>query len=176
MALVSAVVSYKSKNLVQILPPDKDYAFGIKLASNKIYDIGLDQSSSCTGIAISSTDDDLNILVDVRNDSFDKNTFYRELKGVLYRLIANQKIRNIVCEDPPPVKNKKYTSTVLLELRGRLEAWVEEIDELRAGKFDSVYPQTWKSLVVDKSKGKNRSNIKECIADDICDIYPEFRK
>ena len=176
MAVVSAVVSYRSKNFSHILPPEKDYAFGIKLPKDKIFDIGIDQSSSCTGIAISSTDDDLNILIDVRNDSFDKNTFYRELKGILYRLIADRKVRDITCEDPPPVKGKKYASTVLLELRGRLEAWIEEIDELRNGNFDSIFPQTWKSLVVDKSKGKNRSNIKECIADDICDIYPEFRK
>lgn len=37
-------------------------------------------------------------------DSFNKNTFYRELKGVLRKLVNERNIRLVVCEDPIPAK------------------------------------------------------------------------
>lgn len=86
------------------------------------------------------------------------------------------KIRLVICEDPPPVKNKRYTSTVLLELRGRVSEWMEEIPEFTQATFKSIYPQTWKSMIVDKTKGTGRSNDKAMIAEDICDILPEFNQ
>lgn len=116
------------------------------------------------------------MIVDVRNNSFNKNTFYRELKGVLRKLVNERNIRLVVCEDPIPAKGKKYASTVLLELRGQVSAWMEEIPEFNQASFNSLYPQSWKALIVDKAKGKHRSNDKECIASDICDIVPRFRK
>lgn len=176
MAIVSACIQYYSKNFDSCVPPTPNDLFSVVLPRNKVYDVGLDQSSSCTGIAIISTDNDLEMIVDVRNNSFNKDTFYRELKGVLRKLVYERNIRLVVCEDPVPAKGKKYASTVLLELRGRISSWMEEIPEFNQASFNSLYPQSWKSLVVDKSKGKHRSNDKECIASDICDIVPGFRK
>lgn len=176
LAVVSAVVVVESKNFSTCIPPVSEDLFSLKLSSKYTYDIGIDQSSSCTGIAIRSTDKDIKVLIDVRRDCGDKPTFYRELKGILRGCIAGHKIREFTCEDPVPTKGKKYSSTVLLELRGRVSEWVESIPELENAHADSLYPQTWKSFIVDKSKGKNRSNNKFCIADDICDKVPEFRK
>ena len=176
MAIVSACIKYYSKNFDSCVPPTPNDLFSVILPRDKTYDIGLDQSSSCTGIAIRSIDGDLEMIVDVRNNSFNKNTFYRELKGVLRKLVNGRNIRLVVCEDPIPAKGKKYASTVLLELRGQISAWMEEIPEFNQASFNSLYPQSWKSLIVDKSKGKHRSNDKECIASDICDIVPRFRK
>jgi hypothetical protein len=152
--------SLYSKNFDSCVPPTPSDLFSVILPRDKTYDIGLDQSSSCTGIAIRSVDGDLEMIVDVRNNSFNKNTFYRELKGVLRKLVNGRNIRLVVCEDPIPAKGKKYASTVLLELRGQISAWMEEIPEFNQASFNSLYPQSWKSLIVDKSKGKHRSNDK----------------
>ncbi len=176
MAKVSATYSIKSVNKSGIIIPMQDDMFELTLAKGVAYDIGIDQSSTCTGIAISSIDDNINVIIDVRNDSFNKETFYRELRSLLKRLVHGMQIRLVVCEDPPPVKNKYYSSAVLLELRGRVSAWMTEIEELSQADFRSIFPQSWKPFIVDKSKGPNRSNIKKCIAEDVCAIIPDFEK
>lgn len=104
MAIVSACIQYYSKNFDSCVPPTPNDLFSVILPRDKTYDIGLDQSSSCTGIAIRSIDGDLEMIVDVRNNSFNKNTFYRELKGVLRKLVNERNIRLVVCEDPIPAK------------------------------------------------------------------------
>ena len=76
MAIVSACIQYYSKNFDSCVPPTPSDLFSVILPRDKTYDIGLDQSSSCTGIAIRSVDGDLEMIVDVRNNSFNKNTFY----------------------------------------------------------------------------------------------------
>lgn len=176
MAIVTATAVITHKNYHVCIPHVHTSLFNLKLIHDLTYDIGIDQSSSCTGIAIRSIDKDINILIDIRRDCGDKESFYREVKGILRGLITGLKIRSIVCEDPPPVTGKRYASAILLELRGIVSGWVETIPELAQAEFSSVYPQTWKSFIVDKSKGKGRSNIKACIAEDICDIVPGFNQ
>lgn len=179
MAIVSATYSIERPDgliISDVVSPRRDEAFAIALSQKYAYDIGIDQSTSCTGIAIRSLCGKVNVLIEMRNDSFDKNSYYRSLKSLIKRLVKDQYIRMVVCEDPPYVKGKKYTSTILLELRGKVEAWMEDIEELQKASFNSIFPQSWKSLVLDKSKGKHRSNDKACIAEDICDIIPAFNK
>ena len=174
MAIVSAAISVRSANFNKVINPVYADLFSLSLKSGVTYDIGIDQSSFCTGIGIQSLDSDINIIIEVRNNASTKTSYYRELKGILHNLVLGHDIRNVICEDPPPVKNKRYSSQVLLELRGQVEEWCEEVAELQKANFRSIFPQTWKARVVKKEKGKNRSNNKECIASDICDDYPEF--
>ena len=107
-------------------------------------------------------------------DTGDRDEFYRELYRVLKKIVHGQKIRHIICENPPPVQGQKYSSRLLLELLGRVSAWVEEIPELRAAEFGKIFPQSWKPFIINKEKGKGRDKVKALIAEDICDILPEF--
>ena len=154
--------------------PKPHYEFSLTLMKNKEYDVALDQSTSCTGIAIFSTDNDVKILLEVARDTGEKETFYRDLKHILGAIVKDNKIRLVICEDPPYVKNKMYSSRMLLELRGRIQEWMYDIPEFTEAEFCSIFPQSWKTFVVDKSKGTGRSNKKACIAEDICDVYPIF--
>lgn len=181
MAYVSGVIHYTpnvpGKGPIKIkIMPEPHTELEIKLLSDLTYDIALDQSSSCTGIAIFSTDNSVKILLEVARDTGTRDTFYRDLKSFLYSLIKGHNIRLVISEDPPPVKGQMYTSRMLLELKGRISEWFEDFPELENAEKAVIFPQSWKSLVMDKSKGTGRSSKKKCIADDICDIYPMFRE
>lgn len=112
-----------------------------------------------------------------RDKSLPDRVFYKELKEFLVRLVANKKVRMLVYEKPVPNRKFQTAQRMLYELKGRLEEWIYDIPELEAASIiDSVFPQTWKSLVMDKSKGKNRSNDKLEIARDLIDLYPALRE
>lgn len=175
MARISGLIDYTAKKFRKMILPEPHYNFSLILPENLVYDVALDQSSSCTGIAIFSTDNQLKILLELARDTGNKETFYRDVKQVLANIVKGRVVRLVICEDPPPVKGKMYSSRVLLELRGRVESWMEIIPEFNSAKFCSIFPQSWKTLVMDKSKGKGRSSVKKCIAEDVTDIFECFR-
>ena len=176
MAIVTGRASVRSKCFLQDIGPCFSTDFNLKLQTNNVYRIGIDQSSSCTGIAIQDVSKDTTILIDFKRDSNDKEGFYRDLKYFIKKIIHGISIQYFVYEKPIYTPNQRYTSRMLIELSGRVQEWVTEFEELQgATVVDSVFPQSWQSLVVDSSKGKNRMRKKECIADDLCDLYPEFR-
>jgi hypothetical protein len=175
MAIVSGRCALRQLNRVIEIGPAFASDIHITLPSDKKLLVGIDQSSTCTGIAVADWDFSIVMLIDFKKDSNNKEAFYRDLKKFIIRLIANKNIVYFVSEKPIPAKNQRYASQVLMELRGRLDSWVEEIPELQNCIVDSMFPQSWKSLVMDKSKGTGRTSKKECIAEDLCDIFPEFR-
>lgn len=174
MAHVSGVIDIKSNGFRKLILGEYSSDFNLILPENLVYDIGIDQSSSCTGFYICDTKSNINILLEFARDTSDSEAFYRDLQYFIGRVTKDRNIRLVVCEDPPYVKGKQYSSRLLLELRGKLSGWMSMIPALEKAELKSIYPQTWKSLIVDKSKGKNRSNVKKFIADDVCDILPCF--
>ena len=171
---VSGAISIPRANYLHEMMCIPEYDLNIKLSTRLSYDVSLDQSSTCTGIAIVSVDNNIRIILDCMRDTGDRDEFYRELYRVLKKIVHGQKIRHIICENPPPVQGQKYSSRLLLELLGRISAWVEEIPELRAAEFGKIFPQSWKPFIINKEKGKGRDKVKALIAEDICDILPEF--
>lgn len=150
----------------------------INLDPNMVWDIGIDQSTSCTGVTIMNVDETMAGTFDIHRDrSLEDYVFYRELKQFLTRLVANKKVRILVFEKPVPNQRFRNAQRVLYELKGRLEEWVYDIPELEsAAIFDSIFPHSWKPLVMDKSKGPNRSNNKLEIARDLIDKFPALRE
>lgn len=175
MAYISGCINFEPREFTSNFLPEPHTQFELVLPKKLTYDVALDQSSSCTGIAIFSTDEQVKILLEVARDTGERETFYRDVKSILSNIVKDRKIRLVICEDPPPVKGQMYTSRVLLELRGRVSEWMEEIPAFEEAEFRSIFPQSWKTLVMDKSKGKGRSSKKKCIAEDIVDQYECFR-
>lgn len=87
----------------------------------------------------------------------------------------DQQFDLVVNEKPVPKKCFAHARDTLLELLGRLNVWIEDTPEFENAQHGAVFPQTWKSQVMDKSKGKNRSNIKSEVASDLVDKYPELK-
>lgn len=176
MAIVTGRVSVRSKGFLKDIGPVFSTDFNLVLKSGIKYRMAIDQSTTCTGIAIQDVNKDITILFDFKRDSTDKEGFYRDLKFFIKKIIHGVDLQYFVYEKPIYTPNQRYTSRMLIELSGRVMEWKDEFEELQGDTVvDCVFPQTWQSLVVDHSKGKNRMRKKECIADDLCDLFPEFR-
>lgn len=144
--------------------------FDLKLKDDREWDVGIDQSTSCTGICLQDTKKEFQVLLDVKRDkALSKNEYYNDLFYLLKRLFAEKNIRYLVYERPAP--KDMYASRVLQELKGHLDEWIRTIPELEFATVESVFPQTWKKYIVDKSKGKGRGKIKSAIAEDLCDRF-----
>lgn len=176
MNIVIGVIGFLKQNRAIPIDPQRMSDFELILNKDCTWEMGIDQSTSCTGIALTDKEKNYVILLDCHRDKkIAKDIFYRELKYLLKRLAANQKYSMQIHERPVPAKYRS-AGNVLLELKGRLEDWMYEIPEFENILHDSIYPQSWKSQVIDKSKGKNRFNDKAAIADDLCDRYPILRQ
>ena len=111
-----------------------------------------------------------NILEEYLKKKLSNVDYYRDLKYLLKRLVEGNNIYFLIYERPAP--KDMYASRVLQELKGHLEEWISEIPEFEFATIESLFAQTWKKYVVDKSKGKGRAKIKGDIAEDLCDRYP----
>lgn len=152
------------------LAPEINNALNKKLT----YYISIDQSTTCTGIYIYQKDSKLQIVFDFLRTNSDKDEYIRELTILMKLLLKNLKIGLFVMEKPVPSKYRS-AGDVLKRLAGYIKSWKLTIPELENVVIEETYPQSWKSKMVDKSKGKNRFNIKREVADDICDRFPLLR-
>lgn len=147
------------------------------------YMVGIDQSTSCTGIYIKESTGLIDLLLDVKRDGMEKETFYRELEGLLKKLLKDVDVGLIVHEEPVPNRAQYYSGKVLLELKGRLRDWIAKIPSLQQASLVSLYPQSWKSLILDKQAAKEegetltkRGKSKAKIAIDVCKYVPWFNE
>lgn len=139
------------------------------------WQLGIDQSTSCTGIALRDLEGQFLILLDIKRDrALAREEYFRELHFFLKRIARGMTFTLVVNERPVPGKYRS-SGDVLREFLGHLNEWIISIPELSLARHESIYPQTWKSLIVNKSKGKNRSNIKSEVALDVVDIYPDLQ-
>lgn len=139
------------------------------------FEIGIDQSTTCTGICITDTQNTCYCLVDFKRESTDKDLYKVQLKKLVSEIVKGLRINLIVFEKP---LNKRFSKAtpVLRELFGFIKSWKLEIDELYDAKSDSIFPHQWKAKVLDKSKGTGRTAIKSEIAIDICDKIPVLNR
>lgn len=186
MAVISGMAYYKKTDKSMFIDPVPVYKCNIKLPENFKYLVGIDQSSSCTGLFICNKEMTFFSLLEIKNDTGNKEFFYRDLKNLLFSLFNNRDVQLIVHEEPVP-NLKQYTSgKILLELKGKLQEWIQDLPSLEKPQLKNLYPQTWKKYVVSKEKAKNcgetfqaRSKNKMKIAEDICDIFTflkEYKK
>lgn len=150
----------------------------IRLPAGRRYLIGMDQSSKSTGIYVTDQDISFHFIGTIERNATNKYKFYDDLKFFVRRLIHERDIDAFVTERLLPA-NRGYSLPTLAELKGYINGWKVDIPELAmmsAERFSEMHPSTWKSVMMDKSKGKGRSNKKREIALDICDKFPELRE
>lgn len=150
-------------------------SFNLVLRKDKEWFVGIDQSSSCTGISLIAADYSYIILLDLKRDrNLLREVFYDEMYNFIKRLAKGNKFLVIANERPVPSKYRN-AGVLLMELKGKIDEWIRTIPEFEGVEHASLFPQTWKSLVVDKSKGKGRTRDKYAIATDITDAFPVLR-
>lgn len=178
MAVIAGIAFSTKDQKKSLILPTYSSTFHLKLFPDRHYKVALDQSSTCTGIAICDTMNDTYVMLDFQRDSNSKETFYTELFGFLYETFQNSDVDLLVYERPVP--SHSYARAVLTELKGKLDEWIPRIPGFRNAYVDSLYPQSWKKFIVNTKKGgiivggkkKRRGDIKKLVASDICEILP----
>lgn len=153
----------------------RDFSIDFSAASGMEWVLGIDPASKFTGLCMMDTNKQFIILLDcMRDNKCDADTYFDELYYLIKRLVSWRNIKLTVNEKPFDSKYSKANYT-LIALRGKIDLWVKKIPELAASQYRLIYVNSWKSRIVDKSKGKNRYNQKGAVAEDLCDIFPALR-
>ena len=184
MSIISGYVTVKLKNnekLKQYFSPVYGTKVPVTLAENFVYRLSIDQSTSCTGLFIRSECGTINLMLEVKRGASEKEEYFKELEYILKQLFLDQKVSIIIHEEPVPNKNQYYSGKVLIELKGRLREWIKRIPAFQDAEVVSMYPQSWKTFVVDKEAAKEsgktaaqRAKSKASIAEDVCKFLPDF--
>lgn len=174
---VPGTIYHKMIGITSLKTANTENGVSIKLKDDVEWELGIDQSTSCTGICLHSSDDSIRILLDIKRDkNAPKSEYFRELKYFLKRLAKGHKFSLIVNELPVKTDKNRSAGDVLKEFLGHLHEWIEDdIPEFTTARHEELFPQTWKSQMMDKSKGTNRSKIKSEVAADITDKYPDLK-
>lgn len=147
--------------------------YKIDLGEGREWTIAIDQSTTCTGIALIAADGSYGVMADVQRDPLlPASDFKKCLTKFMRRLVEGQKINTLIMERPIPHEKFKTSRDKLHELKGLVESWQESIYAFENTKFHDILPNSWRANVVDKRKGKGRSNDKLAIAYDVADHYP----
>ena len=174
MSLASGIITINPKNKFSTFKRMQvdEITNLIKLPDNLQYEIGIDQSTSCTGIYVQDTKNLVNILIELEYANKNKKSYFADIFDLIGTLVKGKTVNLIVCEKPVPKDVGSYTYRVLTELFGKLEVFLEFNPDLAKTELQSIFPQAWKSRIIDKSKGTGRINSKLCCAEDICDKKP----
>lgn len=129
--------------------------FEFHLVKDHTYYVGIDQSTTCTGIFIMDVDLKSYVMLDVKREGTDKDIYFRGLHGVLNMILTSANIKMVVLEEPFSSKFAPASSMILKELKGKLLAWFSQMPQLRQVPIHTIYPQTWKSKICDVSMNKN---------------------
>ena len=153
--------------------------FEFHLVKDHTYYVGIDQSTTCTGIFIMDVDLKSYVMLDVKREGTDKDIYFRGLHGVLNMILTSANIKMVVLEEPFSSKFAPASSMILKELKGKLLAWFSQMPQLRQVPIHTIYPQTWKSKICDVSMNKNDPikysdavKNKKAMASLLCRIFP----
>lgn len=141
------------------------------------YSMGIDQSTTCTGIYIEDVTEDFSAILEIPRDKvMSKTQYFSELTKFLNYMFKDRELTTVVYERPIPNMKQSVAYKTLTELAGKLEQWLYDNPAMTKVKTMSLYPQSWKSKVMDKSKGSGRTSNKMAIAEDICDAKPHLKE
>lgn len=142
--------------------------FSLKLDPSKVYDIGIDQSTSCTGIAICPLDGSFICILEVLNVNFD--SYYKvQLRNFLKTIFKDVSIRYLVMEEPLGYITGRRNK-VLTDLKKYLD---EMKNSLIVDNFTSIPVTSWRHGLMPKVVEGDRRK-KDTIVKVVLDMYSGF--
>ena len=148
----------------------KEFIKSFKLKDGVIYDIGMDQSNTCTGIGIVSMDNTYLAMMEVINGGVDFSYYRNALLSTLSTILSGAKVRYFIMEEPLGYitgKRNKY----LTELKNLLVNFFESGKGDNVSKFDRTAPQTWRSGLI-KKDNPHPKNSKDACVYEIKKLFP----
>lgn len=142
--------------------------FKLDLDKEKVYDIGIDQSTSCTGISICPLDKSFTAVLEVLN--FDRDVYYvPQLCRFIRTIFSGIKIRYFIMEEPLNYISGRRNS-VLTKLKKTLLPLKDELD---IQHFDTILPPSWRHGLMPKAVEGDRRK-KDTVVNAVLELYPKL--
>lgn len=157
------------------------------LSEGKVYQIGLDQSTSVAGVFIKDYKNTEAYMIEVsKNKGENADDFIFNFELLIHKLTEGRKVSHLIYERP--IKKENYRSSqVLFQLEGNVRAWVKRYKDFHSAMLDYIENSAWRSVVIlDKyartleRKEASKESIREllpwscyylfCLGPD-CDVY-----
>lgn len=157
------------------------YEYIIDLDKEQDYMLAIDQSLKSTGISLVSIDFSFMLIMTILVNNQDDNTRNRyvdDLVDFIEIMLQDVNLKFRTVEQVPPSKYRRV-SLKLDQLKGAIDFGLNRIPAIQrleeSCKF-SIYPNTWKSTVYDKTdKRKGAFNSKHEISKDIVKLFPNLQ-
>lgn len=148
-----------------------DFVNKFSLESEKLYDVALDQSNTCTGMTIRTVKEDRLIITEVINNGIDLHVYRNILVNILGRILPGKRVRYFLIEEPLGYITGQRNRE-LSKLKDVLTKFVSKTKGLDIKKFDTTPPQTWRSGLIKKDNPHPKNSKLACVFE-VKRLYPE---
>ena len=155
---------------------ESDADLDISLSPDKVYQIGLDQSTSCCGVFIKDYANTEAYMIELKGQTgkADDNIFTIEL--FLHKLCQAAKVSHLIYERPIKTDNFQ-SSRVLFQLEGTIRALNKRYDEFKPARLEYIENSSWRRVVILKhleNDGRKRASMESMHAIfDFSNFYDE---
>ena len=132
----------------------KDFSLNYKLPKGFIWDVGIDQSTSCTGLGAIDIDNKMIFCCEVSNEGLDVSYYTQALKNFFKHFLSCCKLRYLVMEEPLPYISGNQNH-VLVTLKKDLNDLFTS-GEFDYKKFDLIKPQSWRAGLIKKDNPNDK--------------------
>lgn len=142
--------------------------FKLEFSSN-LYDVALDQSTSCTGVAIKAVDDSFILVLEVVNSGTQSLFMINSLKRILEMLLTGKSLRYVIIEEPLPFISGHHNAK-LTSLKNDLIQFFKS-DCFEINNQPLIKPQSWRAGLIQKDN-PHVKNSKEACVFEVLKVYP----
>ena len=135
------IIDVENKKHVLGIYPAGEFLNSFSLEENDCYDVGIDQSTSCTGLGAIDIDNKMIFCCEVSNEGLDISYYTQALKNFFKYFLSCCKLRYLVMEEPLPYISGNQNH-VLVTLKKDLNDLFTS-GEFDYKKFDLIKPQSW---------------------------------
>lgn len=143
----------------------------LRFDTGRCYQIGFDQSTSCTGIFIKDYENTEAWMIEVsKNRGDDASTYIFHLEQLLHKMFDGALISHMVYERP--ITSQSYQSSrVLFQLEGMIQQLALRYTEFKSARLDNIENSSWRRVVI-RQEEKNNPHRKEASSRSIQAIFP----
>lgn len=144
------------------------------LPKDGTYDIGIDQSHTCTGIAIKDLDNGILIMIEVVNFGMSKEHYRNNLKAIIKAMCEDRNIRYMIMEEPLGYVTGRR-NRCLTQLKHSLKELPNESESIARSTFSSIAVSSWRSKFIPKDSKFDRRS-KTATVQRVLELFPETDK
>lgn len=120
----------------------------VKLDKEKVYQVGLDQSTSNCGIFIKDYENTEAYMMEISKDKGDDaDTSIFNIEMLLHKVCEDAKISHLIYERP--IDNESFRSAqVLFQLEGMIRSLAKRYPEFKTARLDCIVNSSWRRVVI----------------------------